>query len=148
EVLLSARRLIERRRLLAVTGIVGETEAMHEVIERVVQIAPVNATVLITGESGTGKELVARGIHALSPRRHRAFIATNMAAVPETLREAELFGHEKGAVTGAIAQRKGMFELAHKGTLFLDEIGEMPLATQTKLLRVLEDRQFMRVGGE
>ncbi|HWV56195.1 MAG TPA: sigma-54 dependent transcriptional regulator, partial [Longimicrobiales bacterium] len=104
--------------------------------------------VLITGESGTGKELVARGIHALSPRRHRAFIATNMAAVPETLLESELFGHEKGAFTGAIAQRKGMFELAHKGTLFLDEIGEMPLATQTKLLRVLEDRQFMRVGGE
>jgi DNA-binding NtrC family response regulator len=148
EVGLAGRRFVERRRLVAATGIIGETEAMQEALERVLQIAPTHATVLITGESGTGKELVARGIHALSARRHKAFIAANMAALPETLLESELFGHEKGAFTGAVAQRKGLFELAHKGTLFLDEIGEMPLVTQTKLLRVLEERQFMRVGGE
>ena len=145
---LAGTRLIQRRRLRAITGIVGETDAMLEVLERVTQIAPVNSTVLITGESGTGKELVARGIHALSPRRHRPFIAANVAALADTLLESELFGHEKGAFTGAVAQRKGFFELAHGGTLFLDEIGEMPLSTQTKLLRVLEQREFMRVGGE
>ena len=148
EVALVGRRLMERRRLRRVTGIVGETEEMHELLERVLQFAPVNATVLITGESGTGKELVARGIHALSSRRHRPFIAANVAALADTLLESELFGHEKGAFTGAIAQRKGLFELAHRGTLFLDEIGEMPLTTQTKLLRVLEEREFLRVGGE
>jgi DNA-binding NtrC family response regulator len=148
DVVLVGRRLIDRRRLRAVTGIVGETDAMHEVIERIVQIAPVNSTVLVTGDSGTGKERVARGIHALSPRRHRPFIAANVAALPETLLESELFGHEKGAFTGAVGQRKGYFELAHRGTLFLDEIGEMPPATQSKLLRVLEEREFMRVGGE
>jgi DNA-binding NtrC family response regulator len=148
EVVLSGRRLIDRHRLRAVTGIIGETDAMIEVLERVVQIAPVSSTVLVTGESGTGKERVARGLHALSPRRHRAFIAANVAALPETLLESELFGHEKGAFTGAVGQRKGFFELAHRGTLFLDEIGEMPVATQTKLLRALEEREFMRVGGE
>src|SRR5690606_3120624 len=148
EVALVGRRLVERRRLRQITGIVGESPAIQEALERVVQIAPVHATVLIVGESGTGKELIARGIHALSPRRHRPFIAANVAALPETLLESELFGHEKGAFTGAIAQRKGLFELADKGTLFLDEIGEMPLSTQTKLLRVLEEREFMRVGGE
>ena len=148
DVVLIARRLMQRRYLRAVTGIVGETDAMREVTERVVQIAPVNSTVLITGESGTGKERVARGIHALSPRSHNAFIAANVAALPETLLESELFGHEKGAFTGAAGQRKGYFELAHRGTLFLDEIGEMPPATQAKLLRVLEEREFMRVGGE
>src|SRR5690606_2697189 len=99
---------------------------MVETLERIVKIAPGNSTALTTGESGTGKERVARGIHALSPRRHRPFIATNVAALPETLLESELFGHEKGSFTGAIGQRKGFFELAHKGTLFLDEIGEMP----------------------
>ncbi len=148
EVVLVARRVMGRRRLQEVTGIVGETDAMREVLERVVQIAPVNSTVLITGESGTGKELVARGLHALSPRRHAPFIAVNVAALPDTLLESELFGHEKGAFTGAIDSRRGFFELAHKGTIFLDEIGEMPLATQTKLLRVLEEREFLRVGGE
>ena len=112
------------------------------------QIAPVASTVLITGESGTGKELVARGLHALSPRRHKRFIAVNVAALADTLLESELFGHEKGAFTGAIDARRGLFELAHGGTIFLDEIGEMPLATQTKLLRVLEQREFLRVGGE
>ena len=148
DIALIGRRLIERRLLKEITGIVGETDAMREAMERVVQIAPVNSTVLITGESGTGKERIARGIHALSPRKHRPFIAANVAALPETLLESELFGHEKGAFTGAVGQRKGYFELAHHGTLFLDEIGEMPHNTQAKLLRVLEEREFMRVGGE
>jgi DNA-binding NtrC family response regulator len=148
DIVLVGRRLIDRARLRRVTGIVGETDPMIETLERVVQIAPVSSTVLLTGESGTGKERVARGIHALSPRRHRPFIATNVAAMPETLLESELFGHEKGAFTGAVGQRKGFFELAHRGTLFLDEMGEMPLATQTKLLRVLEEQQFRRLGGE
>jgi DNA-binding NtrC family response regulator len=148
EVALVGRRLIQREELREITGIVGETDAMEEVLERVVQIAPVASTVLILGESGTGKELVARGIHALSPRRHRPFIAVNVAALTETLLESELFGHEKGAFTGASDRRKGFFELANGGTIFLDEMGEMPLGTQTKLLRVLEEREFRRVGGE
>jgi DNA-binding NtrC family response regulator len=148
EVVLVGRRLVERERLRAMTGIVGETEVMEEVLERVVQIASVDSTVLIQGESGTGKELVARGIHAISARRHRPFIAVNVAALPENLLESELFGHEKGAFTGASSLRKGLFELANTGSIFLDEIGEMPLSTQTKLLRVLEEREFRRVGGE
>ena len=148
DIVLVGSRAVERMHLRAVTGIVGRTDAMREVLERVVQIAPVGSTVLVTGESGTGKELVARGIHALSPRRHKPFIAVNVAALSETLLESELFGHEKGAFTGAIDARKGLFELADGGTIFLDEIGEMPLATQTKLLRVLEQREFHRVGGE
>jgi DNA-binding NtrC family response regulator len=143
-----ARSVIERRRLQAMAGIVGETDAIKEALERVVQFAPVGSTVLITGESGTGKELVARGIHHLSSRRHRPFIAVNVSALSETLLESELFGHEKGAFTGAIDSRRGLFELADKGTIFLDEIGDMPLLTQTKLLRVLEQRAFRRVGGE
>ena len=148
DIVLLGRRAIERKRLRRVTGIVGQTDAMREVLERVVQIAPVASTVLVTGESGTGKELVARGIHHLSARRHKPFIAVNVAALSETLLESELFGHEKGAFTGAIDTRKGLFELADGGTIFLDEIGEMPLQTQTKLLRVLEQREFHRVGGE
>jgi DNA-binding NtrC family response regulator len=148
DVALAIRRLMQHRRLRQLTGIVGQTDAMVEVLERITQMAPVNSNVLVTGESGTGKELVARGLHVLSPRRHRPFIAANAAAIADTLLESELFGHEKGAFTGAIAQRKGFFELADRGTLFLDEIGELPAATQTKLLRVLEQREFMRVGGE
>ncbi|MEX2467463.1 MAG: sigma-54 dependent transcriptional regulator [Gemmatimonadota bacterium] len=148
DIVLVGRNLVERQRLRRVTGIVGQTDAMHQVLERVVQIAPVGSTVLVTGESGTGKELVARGLHALSPRRHNPFIAVNVAALSETLLESELFGHEKGAFTGAIDSRRGLFELATGGTIFLDEIGEMPLATQTKLLRVLEQKEFHRVGGE
>ena len=148
EIVLMGTRAIERKRLREATGIVGETDAMLEVLERIVQIAPVDATVLITGESGTGKELVARGIHALSWRRHKNFIPVNMAALSETLLESELFGHEKGAFTGAIDTRKGLFELAHGGTIFLDEIGEMPPQTQTRLLRVLEQQEFHRVGGQ
>ena len=148
EIVLVGTRAIERKRLRRATGIVGETDAMVEVMERIVQIAPVDATVLITGESGTGKELVARGIHALSRRRHRSFIPVNVAALSETLLESELFGHEKGAFTGAIDTRKGLFELASRGTIFLDEIGEMPLQTQTRLLRILEQQEFHRVGGQ
>ncbi len=148
DIVFVARSVIERRRLQASAGIVGETDAIKETLERVVQFAPVASTVLITGESGTGKELVARGIHHLSSRRHRPFIAANVAALSETLLESELFGHEKGAFTGAIDSRRGLFELADKGTIFLDEIGEMPLAIQTKLLRVLEQHEFRRVGGE
>ncbi len=148
EIVLVGRRTVERGRLRKATGIVGDTDAMMEVLERVIQIAPVDVTVLVTGESGTGKELIARGLHALSRRRHKAFIAVNMAALSETLLESELFGHEKGAFTGAVDARRGFFELAAGGTIFLDEIGEMPLRTQTKLLRVLEQQEFLRVGGE
>src|SRR5690606_9769849 len=111
------------------------------------QMAPVSSTVLIEGESGTGKELVARAIHRLSPRRSKPFIAVNIGALPDSLLESELFGHEKGAFTGAAERRIGRFELAQGGTLFLDEVGEAPLATQVKLLRVLEQREVMRVGG-
>jgi len=148
DVALVGRALAQRQWLQETTGIVGETDEIRQALERIVQIAPAQSTVLITGESGTGKELAARGIHALSPRRHKPFIAVNVAALSETLLESELFGHEKGAFTGAVDSRKGLFELADGGTIFLDEIGEMPLTTQTKLLRVLDQREFMRVGGE
>ncbi len=148
EFLLVLGQQLERLRLQMETGIIGTSPVIREVLERVSLIAPVNSTVMITGESGTGKELVARAIHKLSPRRARPFIAVNCAALPESLLESELFGHEKGSFTGATSRRKGMFELADGGTLFLDEIGEMALATQTRLLRVLETRRFMRVGGD
>src|SRR5881398_256764 len=147
EVSATVRRLIERRRLQARTGILGESPAIQEVLVKIEQIAPVSATVLIEGESGTGKELVAHAIHDLSPRRGKPFIALNCAAIPETLLESELFGHEKGAFTGAAERRLGRFELADGGTIFLDEVGEMAPATQVKTLRVLEDRTFFRVGG-
>ena len=147
EVTATVRRLIERRKLQQRTGILGESPAIQEVLVKIEQMAPVSSTVLIEGESGTGKELVARAIHDLSPRRGKPFIAVNCAALPETLLESELFGHEKGAFTGAAERRLGRFELADEGTIFLDEVGECPLATQVKLLRVLEDRTFFRVGG-
>jgi len=147
EVVATVRRLLERRRLQQRTGIIGESPAIQEVLVKIEQMAPVTSTVLIEGESGTGKELVARGVHDLSPRRGQAFIAVNCAALPETLLESELFGHEKGAFTGAAERRLGRFELADGGTIFLDEVGEMAPATQVKLLRVLEDRSFFRVGG-
>ena len=147
EVVLAGRRLIERRRLRQATGIIGDSEPMMEVLERVVQMAPVNATVLITGESGTGKELVARGLHALSTRAGGPFIAANVAALSETLLESELFGHEKGSFTGAVAQRKGLFELADKGTLFLDEIYELPLSLQPKFLRAIQEREVTPLGS-
>src|SRR6059036_2824861 len=147
EVTATVRRLIDRRRLQERTGIVGESPAIQEVLVKIEQMAPVSSTVLIEGESGTGKELVARALHDLSPRRAKPFIAVSCAAIPETLLESELFGHEKGAFTGAAERRLGRFELADGGTIFLDEIGEMPATTQVKLLRVLEDRTFFRVGG-
>src|SRR5437763_15384903 len=147
EVTATVRRLIERRRLQQRTGILGESAPIQEVLVKIEQIAPVTSTVLIEGESGTGKELVARAIHDLSPRRGKAFIAVNCAALPETLLESELFGHEKGAFTGAAERRLGRFELANGGTILLDEVGEMPASTQVKLLRVLDDQSFFRVGG-
>jgi DNA-binding NtrC family response regulator len=141
------RRLMERHELQETTGLIGESEAMREVMVKIEQIAPVTSTVLLEGESGTGKELVARALAALGPRRNKPFIAVNVGALPESLLESELFGHEKGAFTGAAERRLGRFELADGGTLFLDEIGEIPPATQVKLLRVLEEREFTRVGG-
>ena len=127
--------------------LVGNSPAMRKIYEVVEQAAPTAASVLITGESGTGKELVAQTIHRLSPRANAPFIAINCAAIPETLLESEIFGHEKGAFTGASDRRQGCFELADRGTLFLDEIGEMTPATQVKLLRVLQERTFRRLGG-
>jgi len=121
---------------------------MQEVTSLVSMVAPSRASVLISGESGTGKELVARTIHELSPRRAKPFVAVNCAAIPETLMESEVFGHERGAFTGAIERRVGCFELADGGTLLLDEIGEMPSATQAKLLRVLEDSKVRRLGSK
>jgi DNA-binding NtrC family response regulator len=143
----TARRLIERRQLQQRTGIIGESAAIQEVLVKIEQMAPVSSTVLVQGESGTGKELVAKGIHDLSPRRGKPFIAVNCAALPDTLLESELFGHEKGAFTGAAERRLGRFELADGGTIFLDEIGDVSASTQVKLLRVLETRTFFRVGG-
>jgi DNA-binding NtrC family response regulator len=139
------------RRRLRETGVlgdlVGSSMSMREIFGLIEQIAPSNVSVLITGESGTGKELVARTLHNLSPRKTRPFVAVNCAAIPETLIESEIFGHEKGAFTGAMERRAGCFELANGGTLMLDEIGEMPLGTQAKLLRVLEERKLRRLGA-
>jgi len=128
-------------------SIVGKNFRMQEIYHLIEKVAPTSASVLITGESGTGKELVARAIHINSPREKAPFISVNCAALPETLLESELFGHERGAFTGATAMRKGRFELADTGTLFLDEIGDIPLPLQAKLLRVLQERSFERVGG-
>lgn len=127
---------------------VGASKAMQEVFHLTEMVAPSTASVLITGESGTGKEMVARTIHEMSPRKNKPFVAINCSAIPETLIESEIFGHEKGAFTGALERRAGCFELAEEGTLLLDEIGEMPAATQAKLLRVLEDRKLRRLGSK
>ncbi|MHC1743514.1 MAG: sigma 54-interacting transcriptional regulator [Syntrophobacteraceae bacterium] len=129
------------------SNIIGKSAPMQRVYELIEKVAPAKATVLITGESGTGKELIARAIHFNSPRRDMPFITVNCGALPETLLESELFGHEKGSFSGAISQRKGRFELAHEGTLFLDEITEMSPPLQVKLLRVLQELEFERVGG-
>jgi DNA-binding NtrC family response regulator len=140
------------RRKLRDTGslgvLIGPSKKMQEIFRLIEMVAPSTASVLITGASGTGKELVARTVHDLSPRRNKPFIAINCAAIPETLIESEIFGHEKGAFTGALERRTGCFELAEGGTLLLDEIGEMPVATQAKLLRVLEDRKLRRLGSK
>jgi len=127
--------------------ILGEHAAIREVCQNIQKVAATDSTVLLLGESGTGKELFARAVHHLSPRREQPFVALNCAAIPEGLVENELFGHERGAFTGAGARKVGKMDLAHRGTLFLDEIGELPLAIQAKLLRVLEERRFERVGG-
>jgi two-component system response regulator PilR (NtrC family) len=128
-------------------GIIGASPKMKEIFSLVRKVALSNSSVMIQGESGTGKELVARAIHSSSPRCKKAFVAVNCGAIPEQLMESELFGHKKGAFTGAVADRAGLFEQADGGTLFLDEIGELPLLMQTKLLRVLQEREFRRVGG-
>jgi len=128
-------------------SIVGDSPALRRVLEQIAQVARTDSTVLIQGETGTGKELVARAIHDAGARRERPLVKLNCAALPRELVESELFGHEKGAFTGALQQRRGRFELADGGTLFLDEVGELPLDTQAKLLRVLQEREFERVGG-
>ncbi|HJR62444.1 MAG TPA: sigma-54 dependent transcriptional regulator [Gemmatimonadaceae bacterium] len=149
---------VERKRLLAEvamlrtyaadgTALLGGSPAMQQLKEQIARIAPIPSAVMIIGESGSGKELVARDLHRLSPGAREPFVAINCAALPETLVESELFGHERGAFTGAVTMRKGAFEAAGKGTIFLDEIGELPLAMQAKLLRVLEERQVVRLGS-
>jgi Nif-specific regulatory protein len=136
-----------RRALGSRHAIVGQSRQMKELMDLVRRVGRTQATVLLRGESGVGKEVVARTLHALSPRRAKAFVCVNCAAVPETLLESELFGHEEGAFTGAVRRRIGRFEQANSGTIFLDEIGEMPVGTQAKILRVLQEREFRRVGG-
>jgi len=140
-----ARRRLRETGVLG--GLVGSSRTMREIFGLIEQIAPSNVSVLITGESGTGKELVARTLHNLSTRKSRPFVAVNCAAIPETLIESEIFGHEKGAFTGAVERRAGCFELANGGTLLLDELAEMPAGTQAKLLRVLEERKLRRLGA-
>jgi len=127
--------------------IIGKSTALESVLEQVQQVAPTDSSVLIQGETGTGKELIARAIHNLSSRCGRPFIKLNCAAIPFDLLESELFGHERGAFTGAIAQKIGRFELADKGTLFLDEVGDIPPGLQPKLLRVLQEQEFERLGS-
>ena len=159
--LLMVERAIAQRRMLSdyillkeemaerrgAPRIIGEDAKLRHVLQQLHRAAATDATVLLEGESGTGKELFARGLHALSPRAEGPFVAINCAAIPETLLETELFGHEKGAFTGAASRKPGRFEMAHRGTLFLDEIGDLPLALQAKILRALEEKQFERVGG-
>jgi two-component system, NtrC family, response regulator HydG len=152
---LEHRRLVRRTEQLSeqlqerfgFEGIVGQSQPMRRIIQICRQIAPTDATVLIEGESGTGKELIAKALHNNSPRKARNFVALNCAALSEGILESELFGHEKGAFTGALSTRKGRFEHADGGTLFLDEVGDMPMATQIKLLRVIENREIVRVGS-
>jgi len=129
-------------------GMIGTSDSMKNLFKRIEKYSPTDAPVVITGETGTGKEMVARALHRLSPRTNNPFVAINCTAIHEDLLESELFGHERGAFTGAVKSHRGRFERAHKGTLFLDEIGDMPQSVQVKLLRVLEERKFERIGGE
>src|SRR5687767_647087 len=162
EVLVVVRNAVERRRLQAentalrqtlqaqyrkFAGIIGRSPRMKQVFDLIIQAAPSRSTILITGESGTGKELVARALHSNSPRAERGFVTVNSGNLPSDLLESNLFGHVKGAFTGAVYPKKGLFELADKGTIFFDEIGNIPLETQAKLLRVIQEREFMRLGG-
>ncbi len=160
ELTLLVRKLVDRQKLASLAGhyqevirstngtdLIGSSEATQKVRKMITQVAPTDTTVMLTGKSGTGKELAARMIHDLSSRAGGPFIAVNCAAIPETLLESELFGYEKGAFTGAVGRKRGRFELAESGTIFLDEIGEMPTPMQSKLLRVIEERQLVRVGG-
>ncbi len=160
EILLTLRKVEERERLFlenerlkalmaerGIEGLVGESHAMRELTTTVRKVAAYPSTVLVTGESGTGKELVARSLHQLSPRTEGGFVAVNCGAIPENLLESELFGHVRGAFTGAVRERAGLFEQADGGTLLLDEVGELPLGLQVKLLRVLQEQQLRRVGG-
>jgi DNA-binding NtrC family response regulator len=144
---LKIKKLLKEKDFLESCGLVGKSVQLKRIAESTLQVAPTNITVLITGESGTGKELIARAIHRNSLRKDKPFVAANVGALAEGVLESELFGHEKGAFTGAISRRQGLFETAHTGTIFLDEIAEFKPATQVKLLRVLEERSFMRVGG-
>jgi DNA-binding NtrC family response regulator len=140
--------LSQLRKKYSFENIIGKSAVMKKVFETIELVAPSRANVLVTGESGTGKEMIADAIHHNSPRRDKPYVKVHCAALPETLLESELFGHEKGAFTGAIARKRGRFELANLGTIFLDEIGEISLQTQVKLLRVIQEREFERVGGE
>jgi two-component system NtrC family response regulator len=141
------RALARVHSAMPLAGVIATSDSMMRVCRIVEKVAPTQATTLLLGESGTGKELLARAVHGLSPRRDKAFVAINCAAIPETLLESELFGYERGAFTGAVKQTQGKFELANGGTLFLDEIGDMPLPLQAKLLRFLQDRVVERIGG-
>jgi DNA-binding NtrC family response regulator len=147
ELLAKVRRLEVRQQFYRQFQFIGKNEKIIEVMEKVLQIAPTQIQVLVTGESGTGKDVIARALHHYSPRRDGPFIPVNCGAIAEGVLESELFGHERGAFTGATNRREGYFEQANGGTVFLDEVGEMPLATQVKLLRVLEQQTFLRVGG-
>ncbi|HQK22979.1 MAG TPA: sigma-54 dependent transcriptional regulator [Candidatus Latescibacteria bacterium] len=143
----SVRRPGDRQEFARRVGLIGQSPAIQQVLISIAQIAPTSTTVLITGETGTGKEIVARAIHELSPRRREPFVALNISALNEGTVESELFGHEKGSFTDAVREKKGIFEAAGKGTVFLDEIGDISPALQVRLLRVLEEREFKRVGG-
>ena len=138
--------MIDIQKIKKQSGIIGSSDEITQVLEMICQVAPVDISVLISGESGAGKEIVAKAIHKTSKRSNQSLVVVNCGAIPEGIIESELFGHKKGSFTGAGNDKKGYFEEANKGTIFLDEIGETPLETQVKLLRVLENGEFMRVG--